>query len=256
MYFKRSDLKNLISLILITYSVRINFYKTYYAHQNMNSQKTTPLLLLLALLFSIGCSDSPTFRIFEKPIIFDEDRHELSLEYMRVRHGLDSAITPSIKPTMVVVHWTAVYTLEATYDIFNPPRLRGRQDIAGSSALNVSAHFLVDRDGTIFRLLPDTTFARHVIGLNHTAIGIENIGGSEAPLTRAQLKANEELIRYLNRRHEIEYVIGHHEYTRFRGSYLWKETDPNYLTEKSDPGDRFMKNLRFRLNDLNFKETP
>lgn len=57
--------------------------------------------------------------------------------------------------------------------------------MAGSSALNVSTQFLVDRDGTIFRLLPDTTFARHVIGLNHLAIGIENIGCDDMPVTQA-----------------------------------------------------------------------
>jgi N-acetylmuramoyl-L-alanine amidase len=114
----------------------------------------------------------------------------------------------------------------------------------------------VDRDGTIFRLLPDTTFARHTIGLNYTAIGIENIGGPEAPLTKAQLNANAELIRYLHKKHQLTYVIGHHEYYAFQGTDIWKETDPDYLTQKQDPGDRFMKKLRKKLADLNFKSKP
>ena len=211
---------------------------------------------IIALILITGCNVSPTFRIYEKPINFDENRINLSLEYMRVRHGLDSIVTPSIQPNVIVVHWTAINTIEATYDVFSPSTLQGRQDIAGSSALNVSAHFLIDRDGTIFRLLPDTTFARHVIGLNHIAIGIENIGGPTAPLTRAQLLSNEQLIRYLSGRHKIEYVIGHHEYTHFIGSHLWKETNPEYLTVKTDPGDRFMRKLRLRLEDLDFKEKP
>ena len=63
---------------------------------------------------------------------------------------------------------------------------------------DIGYHFLIDRDGTIYQLLPDTTFARHVIGLNHSAIGIENIGdGNKYPLTDAQLKANIELINSL-----------------------------------------------------------
>ncbi len=210
---------------------------------------------LLTLFLLTSCSNQATFRILEKPIGFDQERVDLSIEYMKTRHGIE-AEHASIVPKMVVVHWTAIPTIESSFDAFNPSRLRGRADLAGSSALNVSTQFLVDRDGTIFRLLPDTTFARHVIGLNHIAIGIENIGSDNMPLTRAQLKANEALIRYLHRKYRIEYVIGHHEYQRFRGTELWKETDPNYLTTKTDPGDRFMERLRKRLDDLNVSGPP
>lgn len=212
--------------------------------------------LLVLMLVATGCGDSdPTFRIFEKPIIFDEEREQLSLEYMKVRHGIE-AENAVIDPRMVVVHWTAVYSIEETFDIFNPIRLRGRANLQDASALNVSAHFLVDRDGAIFRLLPDTTFARHTIGLNYMAIGIENIGGSEAPLTRAQLRANAELITRLAGKYDIEYVIGHHEYQDFLGSDVWMETDPDYLTYKVDPGPEFMRRLRERLKPLEFKSGP
>jgi N-acetylmuramoyl-L-alanine amidase len=215
------------------------------------------VLLLLVLIAGAGCQqdNDPTFRIFEKPIIFDEERELLSLEYMKVRHGLD-AERAVIDPRMVVVHWTAVYSIEETFDIFNPVRLRGRANLQDASALNVSSQFLVDRDGTIFRLLPDTTFARHTIGLNYMAIGIENIGGSRAPLTPAQLRANTELITWLAGKYDIEYVIGHHEYQDFQGSDVWKETDPDYLTHKVDPGPEFMRRLREELKPLEFKSGP
>lgn len=209
--------------------------------------------LFFLILFN-SCS-KPTFRIIEKPIQFDEERERLSLEYLEKRHGLSQEIA-SIAPQMVVVHWTAVNSLEYTYEIFNPVHLGGRPDLTTASNLNVSAHFLVDRDGTIFRLLPDTTFARHTIGLNYLAIGIENIGGPDAPLTRAQLKANADLINFLAKRHDISYVIGHHEYQDFKGSKLWKETNPDYLTEKNDPGESFMRKLRRRLGEERFKSKP
>jgi N-acetylmuramoyl-L-alanine amidase len=215
-------------------------------------------ITILSFLFCIAIqSHSPaqTFRIFEKPILFDEEREALSLEYLKNRHGIEKE-KASIEPTMVVVHWTAVPTLEATFDVFNPVQLGGRPELTYASNLNVSAHFLVDRDGTIFRLLPDTTFARHTIGLNYTAIGIENIGGPDAPLTKSQLKSNAALIRYLHKKHNLTYVIGHHEYYAFQGSDVWKETDPDYLTQKQDPGDKFMKKLRKELIDLNFKYKP
>jgi N-acetylmuramoyl-L-alanine amidase len=215
-------------------------------------------ITILSFLFCIAIqSHSPaqTFRIFEKPILFDEEREALSLEYLKNRHGIEKE-KAIIEPTMVVVHWTAVPTLEATFDVFNPVQLGGRPELTSASNLNVSAHFLVDRDGTIFRLLPDTTFARHTIGLNYTAIGIENIGGPDAPLTKSQLKSNAALIRYLHKKHNLTYVIGHHEYYAFQGSDMWKESDPDYLTQKQDPGDKFMKKLRKELIDLNFKNKP
>ena len=221
----------------------------------MNRKGLVVSILLIFLSTLLAEVKAQTFRIFEKPIIFDEERERLSLEYLKNRHGIEKE-TATILPTMVVVHWTAVYSLESTFDVFNPVHLGGRPELTSASNLNVSAHFLVDRDGTIFRLLPDTTFARHTIGLNYTAIGIENIGGPEAPLTKAQVKANADLIRYLNKKYKLTYVIGHHEYYAFQGTPLWKESDPNYLTQKQDPGPKFMKKLRKKLADLNFKSNP
>ncbi|PSL06429.1 N-acetylmuramoyl-L-alanine amidase [Cecembia rubra] len=219
------------------------------------SMKKFYFLFILTLFSNLQITIGQTFRIFEKPIIFNEEREKLSLEYLKNRHGIEKE-RATIEPSMIVVHWTAVPTLEATFDVFNPVHLGGRPEISSASNLNVSAHFLVDRDGIIFRLLPDTTFARHTIGLNYMAIGIENIGGPEAPLTKAQLRANAELIRYLSKKYSIKYLIGHHEYYSFQGSILWKETDPNYLTQKEDPGDQFMKQLRRKLADLNLKHKP
>jgi len=206
-------------------------------------------------LFQSSCSPKSTFRIIDKPITWNQEREELSLKYLEDRHGLDQK-TASIDPKMVVVHWTAINTVEVTFDVFDPATLAGRPDLTGASNLNVSSQFLIDRDGTIFRLLPDTTFARHTIGLNYLAIGVENIGGDDMPLTKEQLKANEELIRYLKRKYGIDYVIGHHEYQNFQTTDLWKEADPDYRTVKTDPGDDFMKKLRKNLADLNLKPVP
>ena len=211
--------------------------------------------LILILFFLISCSPKSTFRIIDKPITWNAEREALSLQYLKDRHGLDQK-EASISPQMVVVHWTAIDNIEVTFDVFNPPTLGGRPDLTNASNLNVSSQFLIDRDGTIFRLLPDTTFARHTIGLNYLAIGIENIGGTDDPLTNAQLTANEMLIRYLKKKYPIDYVIGHHEYQNFQTTPLCKEADPDYRTEKTDPGDQFMEKLRKNLSDLGLKPLP
>ena len=211
--------------------------------------------LLLVAKTITGTAQPPV--ILDKPIVFDEERLRLTREYLQEHYGI-ATDTPSIVPQMIVVHWTAYPTLKRSYEAFYAPTLSSdRPNIRQASQLNVSVPYLIDRDGTIYQLMPDTLMARHVIGLNHCAIGIENVGDGRAhPLTSAQLEANEQLIRYLFKRHPIEYVIGHHEYRRFIGHPLWKELDPTYLTDKDDPGDAFMRQLRKRLSDLPLQPLP
>jgi N-acetylmuramoyl-L-alanine amidase len=99
--------------------------------------------------------------------------------------------------------------------------------------------------------------ARHTIGLNHVAIGIENVGnGTDLPLTDAQLASNVAIVRYLSAKYDLEYLIGHYEYTLFEGHTLWKERNKTYRTEKTDPGEDFMQRLRSRVADLKLQGPP
>lgn len=211
-------------------------------------------LLVLGLLV-VSCSTTKT--IVDKPIIFNDEREILTLEYLSKRYGLEKD-DPIIVPKMIVLHWTVIPTLEKSFEAFNNPSLPNwRPDIKDVSGLNVSSQFMVDRDGTIYRLMPETTMARHVIGLNHCAIGVENVGGdTDQPLTKAQLKSNIWLVRYLEQKYPIDYLIGHYEYTRFENHPLWLEKDDGYRTKKTDPGTAFMRRVRKAVSDLNFKDIP
>ncbi|WP_339667069.1 peptidoglycan recognition family protein [Maribacter arcticus] len=210
--------------------------------------------LLLTILF-VSCTTTKT--IIEHPITFNDERKILTLEYLENRYGLDQD-TPQIVPKMIVLHWTVIPTFEKSFEAFNPATLPNwRPDIKDVSGLNVSSQFLVDRDGTIYRLLPETTMARHVIGLNHCAIGVENVGGTDdLPLTKAQLKSNIWLVKYLKDKYDIDYLIGHYEYTLFENHPLWLEKDAGYRTKKTDPGPDFMLEVRKAVNNLDFKELP
>lgn len=213
--------------------------------------------LLAILIFVLVASCSSSKKIVDKPIVFNEERVALTLDYLRDRYGLAQEV-PTIVPKMVVLHWTAIPTLEGSFEAFFDPNLPNwRPDINSVSGLNVSAHFLVDRDGTIYRLLPETIMGRHVIGLNHCAIGVENVGGTkDTPLTEAQLRSNIWLVHYLAKKYNIEYVIGHHEYTLFEDHILWLEKDAKYRTKKSDPGDEFMSEVRKDTKSLHLKPLP
>lgn len=199
---------------------------------------------LLLWSFVVFSQERPI--IVQRPITWNAERQELSLAYLKDRHGL-LLKEAEIIPRIIVVHWTDVMSVEKTFKTFNPVQLPGRANLQKASMLNVSAQFVIGRDGIIFQLLPETAFARHTIGLNYCAIGIENIGSARNPLTAEQLSANLALIKYLQAKYKIEYVIGHHEYQVFRETSWWKETDPNYITQKSDPGDVFMRRLRQAL---------
>ncbi|MDQ3393838.1 MAG: N-acetylmuramoyl-L-alanine amidase [Bacteroidota bacterium] len=99
---------------------------------------------------------------------------------------------------IIVVHWTGLKDLDASHRVMNEPTLsESRTDIKSGGVLNVSAHYLVDRTGEIYRMLPDTIFARHAIGINYYAIGIENVGDGKSALTFEQLTANVYLIKLL-----------------------------------------------------------
>ena len=195
--------------------------------------------------------------IVDIPIIFDEQRVELTKEYLFNRYKLEQD-TPEITPKMVVLHWTAIPSLKKSFEAFNRSTLPNwRPDLVNVSGLNVSSHFLVDQDGTIYRLMPETTMARHTIGLNHCAIGIENVGGTEGlPLTKKQLRSNIYLVYYLASKYDIDYVIGHQEYTLFEGHPLWLEVDDGYRTEKTDPGMDFVEKVRNATKKFNFKPVP
>lgn len=212
------------------------------------------LLILTLFLFASCNTDKP---IIDKPIEFGENRVDLTLQYIKEHYHID-ATTPEIDPKIVVIHWTAIPTFEESFNEFKNEQLNSdRTAIIGASNLNVSSQFMVDRDGTIYRLMPENYMARHVIGLNYNSIGIENVGGTaDTPLTKAQLESNIQLVKYLKEKYAIEYVIGHYQYTEFDGHEYWLEKDDGYRTEKSDPDVTFLNNVLDATKYLGIKNLP
>lgn len=205
-----------------------------------------------------GSSQTPGgLLIKDKPINFNQERIDLTIAYRRA-HQDPKASDVKIQPRMIILHWTGISSFISTWNYFNRTRAESaREQLAAAGEVNVSAHFLVDRDGTIYRLMPETWMARHCIGLNHVAIGIENVGdGEKSPLTEAQVKADAELVRYLAGKYPIAYLIGHHEYRRMEHTPLFLELDPKYRNQKPDPGADFMRKVREQVKDLKLQGPP
>ena len=233
----------------------------------------TKILLLSIALFSFTacgkeeanppvCSTKPIqpLQIIDKPIAFGPERIAMTKAYIKTHYGKDVE-NIEITPRIILVHWTAETDFDRSFERLRPEKLLSdRKDIVKASALNVSSQFMVARDGTIYRLMPENWMARHVIGLNYSSIGIENVGGKDNKiddLTPAQRQANIDLVIYLKTKYPtIEYLVGHHEYQQMESTPLWLEKDEGYRTVKSDPGERFMSELRDAVSSLELKAPP
>ena len=218
------------------------------------------LLLSLSLSTLLLSNTVPKIKIIDKPIDFGKERIAMTKSYIKQHYGL-KVKNIKITPKIIVLHWTAEMSFNKSFKRLQPQKLlTDRKDIAKASALNVSAQFLVARDGTIYRLMPENWMARHVIGLNYSSIGVENVGGKgnrKDDLTPAQRQANIKLIRYLKAKYpSIEYLIGHHEYRQMESTSLWLEKDKGYRTVKSDPGKKFMSEMRAATKSLHLKTPP
>ncbi len=217
-------------------------------------------LSLTALSLMSYANGTQELKIIDKPIDFGAERIDMTKAYIKKHYGFEVK-NIEIEPKIIVLHWTAEMSFNKSFKRLQPQKLfSDRKDIVKASALNVSSQFLVKRDGTIYRLMPENWMARHVIGLNYSSIGVENVGGKgnkKDDLTPAQLKANIALVRYLKEKYPtITYLIGHHEYRQMENTDLWLELDKGYRTKKSDPGAKFMSNVREAVADLNISMPP
>jgi N-acetylmuramoyl-L-alanine amidase len=134
---------------------------------------------------------------------------------------------PNMRPIdMLVLHYTGMQSAAAALDRLCDPAAR------------VSAHYLVEEDGTLWRLVPEARRAFHagvscwqgVSGLNLVSIGVEIVNpGHEwgyRPFPEPQMAAVEALCRDILSRHRIPpfRVVGHSDIAPDR---------------KADPGELF-----------------
>jgi beta-N-acetylhexosaminidase len=148
-------------------------------------------------------------RLVSKPIPFGEQRKADMRGYTQRHYGIDEHRL--IDPKVIVQHYTVTDSFPPVFNTFAPnvpdPEL---QELPG-----VCAHFVIDRDGTIYQLVALELMCRHAVGLNYTAIGIEHVGTSDAQVmgNARQRSASLRLTRALQGRYEIatRNVIGHNE---------------------------------------------
>jgi N-acetylmuramoyl-L-alanine amidase len=124
--------------------------------------------------------------------------------------------------SLVVLHYTAMPTLSEALERLCDPEAE------------VSAHYLVDRDGTVLSLVDEGARAWHAGAgawggsddVNSRSIGIELVNTGAEPFAEPQMAALEALLADILRRHELspQAVIAHSDLAPDR---------------KGDPGPRF-----------------
>jgi N-acetylmuramoyl-L-alanine amidase len=164
--------------------------------------------LLIALLLAAPAAP-PKPAIVWKPIPFGAQRKAETAAYARRHYGLDTwRLT---RPHVIVEHYTASNSFSSAFATFSA-------DVPDSELHELPgtcAHFVIDRDGTVYQLVSLTTMCRHTVGLNYTAIGIEHVGTSDAEIlgNSRQIEASLRLTLWLMHRYGIHLgdVIGHNE---------------------------------------------
>ena len=151
----------------------------------------------------------PAPRIVQSPIPFPQARKDQMRAYALEHYGIDSYRL--VDPHLVIWHYTETTTYQSVWNTF--------ADDVPDSEFHVlpqdCAHFVIDTDGTIHQLVPLDIMCRQVVGLNYTAIGIENVGESDQQVLgdARQYASALALTRYLRCRFHIPVsgVIGHNE---------------------------------------------
>jgi len=161
-----------------------------------------------ALALAISLAVAPKPHIVWKPIPYGPKRKVEMAAYAARHYGIHSW---RLHPKVIVEHYTAGNSFSSAWNTF----AADTPDPELGQLPGTCAHFIVDRDGTIYQLVHLNVMCRHTVGLNYIALGIEHVGTSDAEILHdpAQLSSSLELTAWLVGRFQIKIrnVIGHNE---------------------------------------------
>ncbi|HJR44088.1 MAG TPA: peptidoglycan recognition family protein [Actinomycetota bacterium] len=202
------------------------------------------LLLALVLLAPAPSSLRPapaTAGDFERPsmtadyIPYRRERKRQMARYSERHYGRREYLLTRTK--VIVLHFTATSTYQPVWNHFasNSP---SRGELPG-----VCTQFVIDKDGTIYKLVRTYIRCRHAIGLNHRSLGIEMVqetgegshwAAQQILNRRRQIRAALRLTRYLRQRFDIGMrdVIGHamsNNSRYFRDLQGWRNDHTDWL---------------------------
>ncbi len=164
--------------------------------------------MIALALAALALAAPPKPHVVWKPIPYGAVRRAEMAAYAKKHYGIDSW---KLRPRAIVEHVTATDSFSSVYNTF----ASDSPDYELHELPGTCAHFVIDRDGTIYQLVPLNIMCRHTVGLNWAAIGIEHVGTSDAEVMHdaAQMRSSLALTVWLMWRYSIPLanVIGHNE---------------------------------------------
>jgi N-acetylmuramoyl-L-alanine amidase len=168
---------------------------------------------------AFAATSAPRPPIVKRYIPYGAKREAETARYNQRHYGQDTFVLTN--PKVVVLHFTAGSNWLSAWNTF-----ANDTKYASTPGLweypGVSAHFIVTKGGTIIQCVPLRLRARHAIGMNWTAIGIEIVQEVPSGMTghwadqqilhrTKQVAAVVKLVRYLQGRFQIKTknVVGH-----------------------------------------------
>jgi hypothetical protein len=143
---------------------------------------------------------NPVLEVNDKPIVFDDLRTKLTQDYVK-KHYKISLKQIDFSPEMLVLHRSKTANLVDFFESRRKSILPGTQEFEDdeNADVNMSTHYVIDRNGAIYSLMKDFQIARHSVGLDRHAIGITLVGTASDDLSDTQVVAAAMLARYLKK---------------------------------------------------------
>lgn len=183
------------------------------------------ILVILCLLF--------LSKYFLKPkkveFVFDRPEQEEVVKVEEARSDITEKLVSwgfqeaqNRKIDTVVIH--------TSYDAIGPAPYDVDGLIKEYKGYKVAPHYLIDRNGGIYKLVEEKNIAYHAgksqmsdgrQSVNEFSIGIELMNTKTGQMTDEQYQALKELIRDIKSRHEIKYVVGHNQISSDRKDDPW-----------------------------------
>lgn len=121
--------------------------------------------------------------------------------------------------------------IHSTYNALGGDEYDIEKIIGIYESYKVAAHYLIGRDGSIYRLVEEKNIAYHAgvsktpdgrSDVNNFSIGIEMVGNKTDGYSSKQYNSVSKLVDDIKERYEIKYVLGHKDIAPGRKDDPWK----------------------------------
>jgi len=157
---------------------------------------------------------------------------QLKIEDLKVNYGY--RITQNRNVEAIIVH--------STYNIQNDDKYNIDLVLKQFKLYKVSSHYIIDREGIVFRLVDEKNIAFHAgksrlpdgrMGVNQLSIGIELINSHIDSPTELQIQTLMKLVTEIKNRYKIKYVLRHSDIAPTRKTDPWNMNWDDFITKIS-----------------------